>query len=189
MSRRRRKQAREQPAPAASPDPAEITETNLNVLIGVVACFVLSGFAALLYQTAWMRQFSIVFGTSELAVATVLSAYMAGLAGGAAIAGRIVDRIKRPVLVYGVLEAAIALSALAVPLLLALANYLYVGLLGDQPEPADASGLGQSIFYLCVAFVVLAIPTGCMGATLPMLTKYVVIPNRRSARAWAFCTR
>ncbi len=174
MSRRRRNKRREQPAPEVPAETAAVNETNLHVLTGVIACFVLSGFAALLYQTAWMRQFSIVFGTSELAVATVLSAYMAGLAGGAAIAGRLVDRIKRPVLVYGVLEAAIALSALAVPLLLALANFLYVGVLGDQPEPADASGLGQSIFYLCVAFVVLAIPTGCMGATLPMLTKYVV---------------
>ena len=40
----------------------------------------------------------------------------------------------------------VALSALAVPLLLALANLLYVGVLGNQPAPADASGLGQSIF-------------------------------------------
>ena len=30
------------------------------------------------------------------------------------------------------------------------------------------------MFYLVVAFIVLAIPTGCMGATLPMLTRYVV---------------
>jgi spermidine synthase len=162
--------------PAATPTSvtADTPAVGAGILIGVIACFVLSGFAALLYQTAWMRQFSVVFGTSELAVATVLSAYMAGLAMGAAIAGRFVDRITRPVLVYGLLEAGVALSALAVPLLLALANLLYIGVLGDQPEPADASGLGQSMFYLVVAFIVLAIPTGCMGATLPMLTKYVV---------------
>jgi spermidine synthase len=141
---------------------------------GVIACFVLSGFAALLYQTAWMRQFSVVFGTSELAVATVLSAYMAGLALGAWVAGRIVDRITRPVLVYGVLEALIAVSALCVPLLLKGANLLYVLVLGGQPELPDASGLGQSFFYLVVTFVVLVIPTACMGATLPLLTRYVV---------------
>ena len=72
------------------------------------------------------------------------------------------------------LEAAIAGSALAVPLLLTLANVLYVGILGNQPAPVDASGLGQSFFYIVVAFIVLVIPTGCMGATLPMLTRYVV---------------
>ena len=52
------------------------------------ACFLLSGVAALIYQTAWTRQFAIVFGTSELAVATVLAAYMGGLALGAWLAER-----------------------------------------------------------------------------------------------------
>ncbi len=63
----------------------------------VVACFVLSGFSALLYQTAWLRQFSIVFGTSELAVASVLAAYMAGLAGGAFIADKYIKQVRRPI--------------------------------------------------------------------------------------------
>ena len=177
MSRKRRKRARAKsvaPASRRRADAPAAQPSAFATLVGVSACFVLSGFAALLYQTAWMRQFSVVFGTSELAVATVLSAYMAGLALGAGIAGRYVNRITRPVLVYGILEAGVALSALAVPLLLALANLLYGGILGGQPEPADASGLGQSMFYLVVAFIVLAIPTGCMGATLPMLTRYVV---------------
>ena len=68
----------------------------MHILLGVIACFVLSGFAALLYQTAWMRQFSLVFGTSELAIAAVLAAYMGGLAVGSAIAAKLVDRIRRP---------------------------------------------------------------------------------------------
>ena len=45
---------------------------------GVSLCFLMSGFAALLYQTAWIRQLSIVFGTSDLAVATILDAYKFG---------------------------------------------------------------------------------------------------------------
>jgi spermidine synthase len=149
-------------------------QLNNPLLVGVVACFVLSGFAALLYQTAWLRQFSLVFGTSELAVAAVLSAYMAGLSLGASLAARFVSRITRPVLFYGLLEAGIAISALAVPLLLQLARLLYVSILGGQPEPVDASGLGQSFFYLIIAFLVLCIPTTFMGATLPLLTKYIV---------------
>jgi len=148
------------------------------VLAGVVACFVLSGFAALLYQTAWLRQFSLVFGTSELAVVTVLAAYMAGLAGGAAVAARWVDQVRRPIRVYGLLEAGIAISALAVPLLLAAAGAAYVAILGDLPEPPSASTFGQPVFYLVVAFVVLALPTGFMGATLPLLMRHVVRSDR-----------
>ena len=148
------------------------------MLSGVVLCFLLSGFAALLYQTAWLRQFSLVFGTSELAVATVLAAYMGGLALGAAVAGRLVGRIRRPVLVYGLLEAGIAISALAVPLLLDLASALYGWALGGRPDPPDAATLGQPVFYLVVAMVILAIPTSFMGATLPLLTRHVVTSDR-----------
>jgi spermidine synthase len=144
------------------------------VFIGVSLCFLLSGFAALLYQTAWMRQLSTVFGTSELAVATILAAYMAGLALGAALAARVMHRIRRPILVYGILEATIAISAIAVPFLLQLAGFVYAEMFGGLPQPPDASGLGQSMFYLSVTFIVLAVPTACMGATLPMVTRYAV---------------
>ena len=128
------------------------------IFAGVVACFFLSGLAALLYQTAWLRQFSLVFGTSELAVATVLAAYMGGLALGSVLAGRYAGRVTRPVLVYGILEAGIALSALAVPVLLLASRALYASMLGDQPVPPDAATIGQPIIYPLVAFVVLAIP-------------------------------
>src|SRR3954466_12420850 len=87
------------------------------------ACFVCSGFAALVYQTAWTRQFAIVFGTSELAVATVLAAYMGGLALGAWLVERFLPRIERPVLTYALLELGIAGGAVVVvPGLLWLSN-------------------------------------------------------------------
>ena len=176
-ARQRRGTAPEAP-PAASQPPAPPTDRpTWLVFAGVVACFFLSGLAALLYQTAWLRQFSLVFGTSELAVATVLAAYMGGLALGSAVAGRYAGRVTRPVLVYGILEAGIALSALAVPLLLLAARALYASILGDQPAPPDAATIGQPVFYLLVAFVVLAIPTGFMGATLPLLIRYAVRTN------------
>ncbi len=153
-----------------------------NVYVSVAACFLLSGFAALLYQTAWMRQLSTVFGTSELAVATVLAAYMGGLALGAAIAGRYIDHIKRPVLTYGVLEGAVAVSALLVPALVEFAGWIYAALFGGQPTPPDASGFGQSLFYLGATFIILAIPTACMGATLPMLNRYAVRSDAQVGR-------
>ncbi|MBT7950119.1 MAG: fused MFS/spermidine synthase, partial [Gammaproteobacteria bacterium] len=179
----RRTKTKSSAVPPALPESAQIQAERVDgsgndwILTGVVACFVLSGFAALLYQTAWLRQFSIAFGTSELAVATVLAAYMGGLALGASIAARFVDRVTRPVLVYGLLEAGIAISALAVPWLLIAAGSLYTIVLGDQPVPPDAANVGQSMFYLVTAFLILAIPTGFMGATLPLLIRHVVQSN------------
>jgi len=138
-------------------------------------CFLLSGFAALVYQTAWMRQFALVFGTSELAVATVLASYMGGLAVGAWAAERWLPRISRPVLVYAGLELGIAAGAVAlVPGLLWLSEWVLRALFGGQPGPPDSADAAISLFYLVGAFVVLAVPTVLMGATLPMLARHSV---------------
>jgi spermidine synthase len=140
----------------------------------VVLCFVLSGFAALLYQTVWTREFAFVFGTSELAVATVLAAYMGGLAAGSAIAGRLAPRIRRPVLAYGLLELAIALAALAVPLAIRGARALAALLFGGAPEPPHAGGVALPAFQLAASFLILLVPTAFMGATLPLLARHAV---------------
>src|SRR5687767_5028827 len=78
-------------APSRSPEPGESMDARFALLLG---CFVLSGFAALLYQTVWARELSFVFGTSELAISAVLAAYMGGLALGSSIAARIAHRLR-----------------------------------------------------------------------------------------------
>ena len=140
----------------------------------LLACFLLSGFAALLYQTAWTRELSFVFGTSELAVAAVLAAYMGGLALGAAAAARYAIRLRRPVLAYGVLELAIALSALSVPAGIRWINAVYVVLLGGGSELPEGGGTAATLFQLGAAFAVLLPPTAFMGATLPLLARHAV---------------
>ena len=140
----------------------------------VLLCFLLSGFAALLYETVWTRQFALVFGTSELAIATVLAAYMGGLAAGAAVAGRVAATVTRPVLAYGILELGIALAALAVPFAIRLSIALARGMFGGQPNPPDAAGLPLALFYLGCAFLILLVPTALMGATLPLLARFAV---------------
>jgi spermidine synthase len=164
---------------------AERTAATVSTVILLIlcTCFVLSGLAALIYQTAWTRQFAIVFGTSELAVATVLAAYMGGLAFGAWLAERFLPRVTRPVLTYALLEIGIAVSAIvAVPALLWVANVALQALFGNQPAPPDSDHAGTTIFYLSSAFVALALPTTLMGATLPMLARYAVSEESQIGR-------
>jgi spermidine synthase len=150
----------------------------LLALYLVAVCFFLSGVAALIYQIAWLRSLNLVFGTSHLSVATVLAAYMGGLAAGAWLAARYGSRIKRPLLVYGLLELIIAATAVLVPFSLGMAQDLLVASVGHQPAPPDASGPRQILFYLIASFVILGIPTTAMGATLPLLAKEVVNASR-----------
>jgi spermidine synthase len=140
----------------------------------LLLCFLLSGFAALVYQTAWAREFEFVFGTSEMAVVSVLAAYMGGLAAGSAVAGRLVPRVRRPVLWYGLLELGIAASALAVPWGIRGATWVQTQMVGGRAAPPDAGEVSAAAFYVATAFVVLLVPTGLMGATLPLLARHAV---------------
>jgi len=81
--------------------------------IFLVLAFFLSGATGLLYEVVWTRHLTLLLGTTALAVSTVLAAFMAGLGLGAWIFGRLVDRVGRAVLTYGLLELGVAASALA----------------------------------------------------------------------------
>jgi spermidine synthase len=64
----------------------------MTVLLLVL--FFLSGTSALVYQVLWMRLLALVFGVTVHAATTVLAAFMAGLAIGSAVAGRLADRVQ-----------------------------------------------------------------------------------------------
>jgi spermidine synthase len=140
----------------------------------LLGCFLLSGMAGLVYQTAWTQQFALTFGASELAVVAVLAAYMAGLTAGAAGGERWLRAVRRPVLCYGLLEVGIALSALAVPAALRVASRLQLALLGGAAGLPEAGGLVTVAFHLAASFAILLVPTALMGATLPLLARFAV---------------
>jgi spermidine synthase len=152
------------------PRPVRTPSRDLLLLV----CFFLSGLAGLIYETAWTLQFSLVFGATELALATVLAAYMAGLALGAAAAGRWSHRLRHPLWVYALLELGIGAAALAVPAAIAVASRLQVFLLGGRELPPQAVSLGSAAFYVVSSFVILVVPTALMGATLPLLARWAV---------------
>jgi spermidine synthase len=168
---------------STTPAAVNVPRASGGALLLLCACFALSGTAALIYQTAWTRQFAIVFGTSELAVATVLAAYMGGLALGALLAGKFLPRVQRPVLAYALLELGIALGAMfVVPWLLAASDSVLIACFGGQDAPPDGGHAATTLFYLAGSFLALALPTTLMGATLPMLARYAVTDEARIGR-------
>jgi len=84
----------------------------------VAALFFFSGFAALIYQVVWMRQFALFLGSDVYAAAITLSVFMGGLSLGSWLAGKFADRLARPLAGYGLIEIAIGLYALVFATLL-----------------------------------------------------------------------
>src|SRR2546423_9737077 len=85
-----------------------------------------SGFCALVYQVGWLRDFRLIFGASTAASAAVLAIFIGGLGVGGLLLGPRADRHPRPLLFYAQLEAIVALSAAATPLLLQFVETLYL---------------------------------------------------------------
>lgn len=166
------------------PDPnRSSTAVSTAAMIGFGICFLLSGTAALAYQIAWTRQFAILFGTTELALATVLAAYMGGLAFGAWLTERFLHRVARPVFAYAWLELGIGVAAVVVvPAAMWVADVALQALFGNQPAPPEGGAFGAAAFYLLAAFVALVLPTTLMGATLPMLTRRLVTDDSQIGR-------
>jgi spermidine synthase len=131
-------------------------------------CFFLSGASALVYEVVWLRWLVHLFGATTLAVSTVLTAFMGGLALGSWLAGRWVRRLARPLHAYGLLELAIGIYALALPAGLA-AVVPALRLLGAG-EASSYVALSLARFALAAALLV--VPTACMGATLPLLAQF-----------------
>ncbi|MFB6261994.1 MAG: fused MFS/spermidine synthase [Bradymonadaceae bacterium] len=131
--------------------------------------FLASGFSSLVFEVLWERMLTEVFGTSSFALSTLLTAFMAGMALGSWGAGKLADRLERPLRTYGLLEGGIGLYALAVPIALDYLPVVY-DLLFDQ---------FLNDFYLfsllrfVAAFTVLIVPTTFMGATLPIVSQWV----------------
>ena len=138
------------------------------LMLPLYLLFMASGATALVYQVVWVRQQSLVFGGSHLAVSTVLAVFMGGLALGGWFIGRRADRWSRPLRAYGLLELGIAASALLVHAALKAYPALYPAL--ARPFADNAAVLTVIRFAFAAAAMIL--PTTLMGATLPVLARH-----------------
>src|SRR5215468_7972416 len=95
------------------------------LLLALCGIFFLSGVSALAYQLLWLRGLGLIFGVTVYAASTVWASFMAGLAIGSVIAGRLADRAQRPLLWFAGVEASIALTAAATTLAFSAFQHWY----------------------------------------------------------------
>ncbi|MGD0596348.1 MAG: tetratricopeptide repeat protein [Sedimentisphaerales bacterium] len=141
---------------------------------GIYACFFLSGATSLLFEVLWSRQFVTVFGNSCYAISIVLCAYMAGIGLGGLFGGRLADSVTRRTLAFALVQAAVALCALAIPPMLDWMRFLVPALPALSPHSLLVSTLARFV----LSFAILAVPCFLMGTTLPLLVRVVTESDR-----------
>jgi len=154
--------------------PAGGDRLSRSFFLLIAILFLISGATSLIYQVVWTRMFTIVFGNTTYAVSAVLTAFMAGLALGSFIFGRFVDRKRRVLLIYALLEVGIAGAALYLPAVVEASESVYVSVYRAFPE----SEWLLTLIKGGISFVILLVPTFLMGATLPVLSRFMVQQSR-----------
>ena len=133
--------------------------------------FILSGASALIYEVIWMRQLTLVFGSTVFATSTVLTAFMAGLALGSYYFGRKIDESKMsPLKLYAILEVGIGGFCIIWPLLLSVLTAIYVLIY----RHITTEFYTLSLIRFVLTFGILLVPSTLMGGTLPVLTRFFV---------------
>jgi spermidine synthase len=144
----------------------------------LVGLFVVSGAASLVDQVCFSKYLTYVVGATAHAVSAVLAAFMTGLMVGATVGGRLSAKTRRPLAAYGIAEILVGASVALAPLAFAALTPMYAGL---------AQRFGGSLVFLSlarwlVAFLVVAVPTAAMGATLPLVSAALAADDHPDAR-------
>ena len=144
----------------------------------LLACLLLSGFAGLAYELLWVRMLTLSLGSTTLSYSTVLAVFFGGLALGAWLAGRRSARIARPIRAYALIEIATGIIGLAL--------YPVLSNLGGFFASLDpGTGAGGLLLRFVVAAGLLLVPTVLMGATLPIISRAMVVRDEDVGRGTA----
>ncbi|HKY31841.1 MAG TPA: fused MFS/spermidine synthase, partial [Candidatus Polarisedimenticolia bacterium] len=129
-----------------------------------------SGFVAMIYEIAWTRVLALIIGSSVYAFTIMLTTFLVGLAGGAAIFSRMSDRLRGRFAVEGVIAllTGAALAAFGTLLLFGELPYQFARLYHD------VRGDNAMIFALQfgIAFVVMLPPTLIIGGVFPLVVRF-----------------
>lgn len=135
--------------------------------------FGLAGFASLAYEVIWTRSLINVIGSDVYCFTMILTTFLFGITFGSFIIARVVDRIRRPFLTFGLIEVAIGCLALAtIPLTNALPSVSakVISLL-TQENVVAAPFAVRTVYMFAAAALIFVAPTLLMGAAFPIVNK------------------
>lgn len=143
------------------------TDLSRGLRTALLVVFAASGFSAMVYQIAWTRALIMSIGSSTYSFTCILAAFILGLALGSLLIARWVDRLRDPVLVTGIFEIGIALSAVIVLPLYGRIPLVVHALVMQYRQNYDLLLALEFLLVIAVTFV----PTLLMGALFPLVAR------------------
>jgi len=131
----------------------------------LVLIYFLAGLTSISYEVLWVRMLGLQFGVSIFGVIVTVAAFMAGLGGGSLLGAAVGGKLRRPLLLLGMLEGLVALYALTMP---AMFQQIDSGL-GAVAENASLSH--WYALQAAASFVVLFLPALAMGVGFPLILR------------------
>ena len=131
----------------------------------MLALFVGSGCAALIYEVVWFQMLQLSLGSSAVSLGVLLGTFMGGMCLGSWLFPKYVGNQNHPLRMYAYLELGIGVCGILVLLVVPLLGGVYTAIAGTGQFSVFMRGL--------VAAVVLLPPTLMMGATLPAISRWV----------------
>lgn len=150
-----------------------MTQAILRTLVLLITF--LTGFTGLVYEVTWHHYLSNLLGSQAQAASLIIAVFLGGLSLGYLIFGALTnDRSPRTLLRWcGWIEISIGGWALLFP-------QMY-GWIWESGIVSIATGFGL-VRDLCVAIVLIGLPTTLMGGTLPVLTQGLSINIEDASR-------
>jgi spermidine synthase len=133
-----------------------------------------SGCAALIYEVVWFQLLQLVIGSSAVSLGVLLGTYMGGMCLGSLLLPRLFSRQWNPLRVFALLEGGIGVLGLLILLVLPEVTIIYATTVGSGPVGNLLRG--------SIAVGYLLPPTILMGATLPIMVRWV--ESTRRGTSW-----
>ncbi|MBN2442414.1 MAG: fused MFS/spermidine synthase [Spirochaetales bacterium] len=142
--------------------------SKFNFLI--IFIYFISGGCSLIYEVIWRRLLKLIIGNTTYATSITIAVFIGGLALGAFLVRNRADKIKNKIKVYGIIEGAISLFALLIPVFLWLVDFLYKTIYRTFSPPSAVI----LILQIFISSLILLIPAVLMGSTLPILSGWLI---------------
>jgi spermidine synthase len=135
----------------------------------IISITFLAGSSVFIYQILWIRMFALVFGTTTIATAVVISVFMTGMGLGSLIIGHRADQSRYPGRIFALCSFITGVSSFGLFFVIDPSSPLY----NVFPRIMSIQGTPISTMVI-VSIVLMIVPTFFMGAALPLLSRIYV---------------